>query len=143
MKVERLQKKESIFSKFSQFSLSTSFTDSTVRWKILLSLILSWSPAETSHQLYSCFVYPCKGKHKIMGWWKKRIYFLSCISRLISCNFLSQTVESRTVGKYTFLGCCKTLLKPKTLGMQLAQIGSERIFEKVSLARHVFGSIYT
>ena len=65
-----------------------------------------------------------------MGWWKKRIYFLSCISRLISCNFLSQTFESRTVGKYTFPGCWKTLLKPKTLGMQLAQIGSERIFDK-------------
>ena len=29
LKVERLQKKESIFSKISQFSLSTSFTDST------------------------------------------------------------------------------------------------------------------
>ena len=28
------------------------------------------------------------------------------------------------------------------LGMQLVQMGSERIFEKVSLSRHVFGSIY-
>ena len=36
----------------------------------------------------------------------------------------------------------KTLLELKTLGMQLAQIESEIIFEKVSLPRHVFGSIY-
>ena len=79
---------------------------------------------------------------QFMGWWKKRIYFLSCGSRFISCNFPSQIFESSTVGKCTFLGCWKTLLELKTLGMQLAQIGSERIFEKVSLPRHVFGSIY-
>ena len=50
-----------------------------------------------------------------MGWWKKRTYFLSCISRLISCIFPSQTFESCTVGKCTFLGCWKTPLELKNV----------------------------
>ena len=54
-----------------------------------MSLILSWSsPAETQ---------------KFMGWWKKRIYFLSRITWFISCNvflhFLFQTLRC------TFLFC--------------------------------------
>ena len=56
------------------------------------------------------------------------------LSLTISCNFLSQTFESRTVGKYPFLGCCKTLLKPKTLGMQLAQIVKEFLKKCLFLA---------
>ena len=46
------------------------------------------------------------------------------------------------MGESAFLGCWKTLLELETLGMQLVQMGSERIFEKVSLSRLVFGSIY-
>lgn len=46
--------------------------------------------------------------------------------------FPSQTFEYCTVGKYTFLGW-KILLEHKTFDMQLAQIGSEIIFEKVFL----------
>ena len=65
-----------------------------------------------------------------MGWWKKIIYFLSWISRLISCNFPSQTFESRTVWKCTFPCCWKNLLKLKTLGMQLAQLEVKEFLKK-------------